>query len=119
MGGFPQGSRMPPTQPTHSRPLLLQPLVHDNRPPGTGDSPVLITPGSVVMTPNVPVGIVVSSILQEGTAVRLTLQGNVAASSALPRGVAASSTIQGGVATQEITATNMHNQPKCNNGGCR
>ena len=68
MGGFPQGARMPPnlppTQVSPSRPLLQQPLL----PPGTGDSPALIPPGSAAVTPTPAMGVAAGSTLQGGMA---------------------------------------------------
>ena len=91
VGGFPQGSPMvagpPPTQTTPTRPLLQQPLLHDNRPPGTGDSPAMMPPASVVnMTPN-------PSNVQGG----MTVPGSIAAPGGM---ISQPSVLQGGVMNQ-------------------
>ena len=94
VGGFPQGSPMvagpPPTQTTPTRPLLQQPLLHDNRPPGTGDSPALMSPASMVnMTPS-------SSNVQGG----ITVPGSMTAQGGM---ISQPSVLQGGVVNQGST----------------
>lgn len=109
VGGFPQGSPMvagpPPTQTTPARPLLQQPLLHDNRPPGTGDSPVVMPPASVMnmttSSPNLQGGMALSGVMaSQGGVIN---QGAMLQGGMINQGSAvsqANASHQGGVANQ-------------------